>query len=213
MLLSMAETQVEDHKFMAGINSFRTAVADFGLSGFLINRDSGPELEHPKTLYRIDENQDETNDRSIDAESEMLKRVLLDIERMMKITPSHTAEMDKAFFQMGTLFPKGSTSLDTDAQTKLTQLCEQIRINYSWQEPIVYVLGLAAEETADDLQWTVSAQRAMTVADFIHNQLSQETSWPIYSWGAGSGGEWVGRDGQISPKTQVTVVVLTENKN
>ena len=49
MLLSLAETQVDDHKFLEGIASFRTAVADFGLSGFLISRHSGPELEHPKT--------------------------------------------------------------------------------------------------------------------------------------------------------------------
>ncbi len=61
MLLSLAETQVDEHKFMAGRYSFKSAVADFGLSGFLINKNSGQNLEHPKPKYRIDEGQDEEN--------------------------------------------------------------------------------------------------------------------------------------------------------
>lgn len=210
MLLSMAETQVENHKFMAGINSFKTAVADFGLSGFLINWNSGPKFEHPNTKYRIDEGQDEKNDRSIDAESEMLKQIMLDIEKMMKITPSQTAGMDKSFFQTGIRFSKSSDRLDKTAQKRLVRLCEQIKINYSTQEPILYILGLAADEDTERMQWTVSARRAMSVADFIRHQVSPDSEWPIYSWGAADGGEWIGYDGKVTPKTQIALVILTK---
>jgi flagellar motor protein MotB len=212
MLLSMAETQVENHKFMAGINSFRTAVADFGISGFLVSRNSGLDMEHSKSKYPVDEGEDEKDDRSVDAETEMLKRVMLDIERMMKISPSHTAGMDKTFLQTGVLFSNHSASLESKAQKKIARLCEQIRINYAFQEPILYVLGLAADESTEELKWITSAQRAMSVADFIRSELPDDLKWPIYSWGAGNGGEWIGHDGQVTEKTQIIVVVLTEKK-
>lgn len=210
MLLSMAETQVEKHKFMRGINSFKTAVADFGLAGFLIDKDNGPEFEHPKTQYRIDESQDEENDRAIDAKSEMLKRIMLDIERMMKITPSHIAGMDKTIFQPGKIFRNNSDKLDDNAQNTLIQLYEQIHINYVSQEPIIYIVGLAADAKTEEMQWIMSAQRAMSVADFFRDQFSHEPSWPIYSWGTGNGGEWISQDSQITAETQIAIVILIE---
>jgi len=212
MLLSLAETQVDKHKFMAGSYSFKTAVADFGLSGFLINQNSGPELDHPKPKYRIDEGQDEEHDRSIDAETEMVRRALLDVERMMKISPSHICGMDKTFLQPGIEFQSGSWDIDADARKKIAALCEQLKVDYAHQEPILYVLGLAADAENDQQQWIISSQRAKAVADSIRTHIPENLKWPVYCWGAADGGEWVGRNGQTTKNNQILITVLTETK-
>ncbi|MHC4554037.1 MAG: flagellar motor protein MotB [Planctomycetota bacterium] len=212
MLLSLAETQVDEHKFMAGRYSFKSAVADFGLSGFLINQDSGPQLDHPKPKYRIDEGKDKENDRSIDAETEMVRRALLEVERMMNISPSHICGMDKTFLQPGIEFQPGSWDIDADAKKKISALCEQIKVNYTQQEPILYVLGLAADTKNDRQQWIVSSQRAKAVSDAIRTQIPEDLKWPVYCWGGADGGEWVGRNGQTTKNNQILIAVLTETK-
>lgn len=212
LLLSMAETQVVDHKFMSGRASLQRAFADFGLSGFLINRSSGPQMNYPKPKYRVDAGKDENEDRSVDAETEMLRRVLLDVENMMTISPSQMAGLNKEFIPTDITFERGSSQLDDAAKKRLVALCEQIRVNYGGQDPILYVLGLAAEEKNKRNQWTLSADRAQAVADFISAQQTAEQRWPLYCWGAGSGGEWTGHAGQVTERTHILITVLTETE-
>jgi len=212
MLLSLAETQVDEHKFMEGYYSFKSALADFGLPGILINPDTGPELEHPKPKHQIDKGEDEKNDRSIDAETEMVRRILMDVERMMKISPSHICGMDKTFLQPGINFQPGSWDVDTNTQKKITALCEQIKVDYALQEPILYVLGLAADTKNEQQQWIVSSQRAKAVADAVRTQIPENLKWPVFCWGAANGGKWVGRNGQTTENNQILIAVLTETK-
>jgi len=212
MLLSLAETQVDEHKFMAGRYSFKTAFSDFGLSGFLINRNSRPELDHPKPKYRIDEGQDEEIGRSVDAETEMVRRALLEVERMMNISPSHICGMDKTFLQPGINFQPGSWDLDADAQKKIAALCEQIEVDYTLQEPILYVLGLAADAKNERQQWIVSSQRAKAVTDAIRTQIPENLKWPVFCWGAANGGQWVDRNGQTTQDNNILIAILTETK-
>ena len=212
MLLSLAETQVDKHKFMAGSYSFKTAFADFGLSGFLINHDDGVDLDHSKVKYQIDEGQDEENDRSIDPQTEMVRRALLEVERMMNISPSHICGMDKTFLQPGIEFQPGSWNIDADAQKKIAALCEQIKVDYTLQEPILYILGLAADAKNDRQQWIVSSQRAKAVADSIRTHIPENLKWPVFCWGAANGGQWVGRNGQTTKDNHILIAVLTETK-
>lgn len=210
LLLSMAETQVEDHKFMAGKSALQQAFADFGLNGFLVSFSSGPQMEYPKPKYRVDEGNDEMENRSVDSETEMLRRVMLDIETMMKISPSQIAGMNKKFLQTNISFAPGSAKLSDESLKKLVPLCEQVQINYSGQSPILYVLGLAADEGDGPRQWTLSAQRAQAVADEIRVLLPKDLNWPIFCWGAGKGGQWAGYSGQVTERTQILIAVLTE---
>ena len=111
MLLSMAETQVEKHKFEAGIYSFRRAIADFGISGLLMSRSNGSMQEHPKVYYRVDAGEDKPEDRSIDAKTEMLRRVMMDIEQIMKISPSQIMATQKTSFPTTIQFTGGGWEL------------------------------------------------------------------------------------------------------
>jgi chemotaxis protein MotB len=210
LLLSMAQTQVDEHKFRVGQIALQQAFADFGVAGFLVNHTSGAEMNYPKPKYRVDAGQDETQDRSVDAETEMLRRVMMDIETMMKISPSQIAGMNKKFLQTNIRFAKGSSRLQPDHLKTLTTTCEQIRINYSGQNPIIYVLGLAADERDRQTQWTLSAERAQAVADQVRASLPKDLKWPVYCWGAGSGGQWTGHSGQVTEHTQILIAVLIE---
>lgn len=211
LLLSMAETQVEHHKFMAGIAAFDRALSEFGMAGVLISSQNQSDMEHRKPHYRVDEGQDEKENRSIDAHTEMLRRILLDIEQMMKISPSHIAGMNKNFLQCGVIFKNASAELDIPSMRKLAALAESIKINYNHQKPIVYVLGLAADAATEKEQWTISVMRAQMVADFLRQQIPVDSVRAIYSWGAGEGGEWAEYSGQVSKKTHIMIAVLTEN--
>ena len=83
------------------------------------------------------------------------------------------------------------------------------------------MLGLASDGKSEKEQWLLSARRAHKVADFLRDTLSSEGSaqrqrnpaggrskWSVYSWGAGPGGDWVGRDSPISKRSQILIAVL-----
>jgi len=210
MLLSMAETQVEDHKFMAGRSSIQRALADFGLSGYLISQSSGMEFEHPKQMYNVDEGNDEPEDRSIDAHTEMLRRILLDIESKMKISPSQIDGMSKTYLPTDIRFASNSANLDPAAQKELLRYWNQIQTSTAGQEPILYILGLAADHPDPIGQWQLSARRAQAVKVYLDTLIKNENGPPIFCWGSGSGGEWTGKSGLVSPKTQILIALLIE---
>lgn len=210
MLLSMAETQVEDHKFMAGQSSIRRALADFGLSGFLINQKSGPEFEHPRPAYNIDEGQDEEEDRSIDSHTEMLRRILLEIETKMKISPSQIDGVSKTYLPMEIRFPPKSSTLNEEAKKELQLYWNQIQTSTINQEPILYILGLAADEPNPTLQWFLSARRAEAVKVYLESLNKKKNGPPIFCWGAGNGGEWTGQSGLTTKETQIMITLIIE---
>lgn len=212
MLLSMADTQVEDHKYAAGQSSFRRAVADFGLSGFLINQSSGPQFEHPKPLYRVEEGNDEPEDRSVDAKTEMLRRILLDIEEKMKISPSHITGVSRTFLPTEVRFARGSWKLSEEDKRRLVQYWRQIQDGLTGQQAALYVLGLANDEKDYNKQMILSARRAQAVAEVLRTLQTKDMTCPIYCWGAGDGGEWTGKTGLTNPSTQVMIAVLIETK-
>jgi hypothetical protein len=90
----------------------------------------------------------------------------------------------------------------------LTDFCLDLQHNRSDEAIKLYVLGLAGEEASEKQQWILSARRAQVVAAFLKDTLSSASNWPVYSWGAGPGGEWVGRDSPISKQSQILIAIL-----
>lgn len=210
MLISMADNRVEQHKFMAGSNSVRRALSDFGLSGFLIERKSGPEFEHPKPAYNIDEGQDEEKDRSIDSRTEMLRRILFQIESKMKISPSQIDGISRTFLPMKIQFAPKSSTLDDKARKELDLAWNQICIAATGHEAMIYILGLAADESTSSAQWALSARRAKAVKDYLESLDTYDSKLPIFCWGAGRGGEWTSRSGLTTQQTQILITLLIE---
>jgi chemotaxis protein MotB len=212
MLMSMAETQVVKEKFEAGQESFQRALASFGLSGFLVSQKSGPDFDHPKPMYRVDEGQDEPEDRSVDAQTEMLRRILLEIEERMKISPSQINGVSRTFLSTPIRFAPGSRRLDADHKRQLMQHWQQIRSGLTDTKAVLYVLGLANDVEEYDRQMILSAQRAQAVADYLLSIQTGEMRFPVYCWGAGAGGDWTGKKGLTNPSTQIVIAVLIETR-
>jgi outer membrane protein OmpA-like peptidoglycan-associated protein len=211
MLQSMASVQVEKHKFETGQASIQRALTNFGLSG-TPNPVRDLNFKYIKPRYAAKEGSDMPENRSVDAQTEMLRRLLLDIETIAKISPSPIAGANRMYLPTDIHFAAGKTELDKEAKSFLTKYSEQLAANMAGQEITIYVLGIAAGETSERRQWILSAQRAQVTAEFIRSLQPADARWSIYSWGAGTGGEWVGTNGLTSSKTEIMIAVLTENK-
>ena len=210
LLITLAEKQNQE-MVKKGQSSFKKAIADFGISGFLFSKHTDPQFDHPKVKYHIDEGRDKPENRSIDAQTEMLRRTIMKLEEMMKISPSQITSSFNSFIITDIHFETGSHSLDNAARKSLSNHCRQIQESYNIEKALLYVVGLAGNESTEIQQWILSARRAQIVADFLQNSLSRDKNWPIYSWGAGPGGDWSGTTGLVTKQTEIMIAVLTEN--
>jgi flagellar motor protein MotB len=210
MLQSMADVQVEDHKFKIGQASFIKAIEDIGLSGFSAKRKPEMKMEETKTTYDIDEGKDKPENRSIDSHTEMLRRIMLEIETKMKISPSQIDGVSKTYLPLKIRFDPKSAELSEAAKKELQLYWDQFQISTAGKEPILYVLGLASEETNPALQWNLSAKRAQAVKDYLESLKKSENKTPIFCWGAGQGGDWIGQSGLTTKQTQIMIALIIE---
>jgi len=208
LLLAMADERNES-LYKDGQSAFKRAVAGFGMSGILFSKSDGSQFEHPLVKYRVRKGNDATEDRSIDSETEMVRRVILDLEYLMKISPSQITASSKTFTAIDTHFEPGSWELNESAKQFLNKYSRQIQENFVNQPLAFYVVGMAGSEKPGKQQWTVSGNRAQAVADHLKNELSQ-SDWPVYSWGVGPGGDWTGASGLISKNSQIMIVMLID---
>jgi len=208
LLLAMADERNES-LYKDGQSAFKRAVAGFGMSGILFSKSDGSQFEHPLVKYRVRKGNDATEDRSIDSETEMVRRVILDLEYLMKISPSQITASSKTFTALDIHFGPGSWKLDESAKQFLNKYSRQIQESFVNQPLAFYVVGMAGSEKPGKQQWTVSGNRAQAVADHLKNELSQ-SDWPVYSWGVGPGGDWTGASGLISKNSQIMIVMLID---
>ncbi len=211
LLQSMAKVQVDKHKFETGQAALKKAFSESAVSGQGPEAKDGTDFENPKPQYAAEEGQDEPENRSIDAKTEMLRRILMDIEKMSKISPSHITAKTKTAFPTNIRFEKNGWTLNADAQQILKKMAEEFKINFSGQTPTFYVLAIAAD-ASEKQSWAVSARRAQAAADYLRQQIGADNNWPVYCWGAGQGGEWVGHTGLVTRQTQILVNALTDAK-
>jgi flagellar motor protein MotB len=212
LLQSMAKVQVDKHKFETGQAALKNTFADAGISGPGVEAHDGMEFDYPKPEYAAEEGQDEPENRAIDARTEMLRRIVMDIERMAKITPSPIDGVNKTILPTGIHFQPGQDALDDETNSYLNNFCQQIEITMADQEGTIFVLGIAAAEESEKKQWIMSAKRAAAVAEFIRSKRPKDAKWHLYSWGAGPGGDWVGQNGLVGNETEIVIAIMS-NKN
>ena len=206
MLLSLASVR-DPELFYKGRGAFLQSMKELGL-GMLYNRKRGPDFGSVKIKYFIDTPDKRFPGRSIDAKEEEIRRVFNDVRRSMKTLPSQIVAKKTNFSITNIRFPPGGATLNEPAKRFLTEFSLLLQQD-SGSKPIkLYVLGLAGDEATEKQQWILSARRAKVVADFLQGTLSSASNWPVYSWGAGPGGDWVGQDSPISRRSQILIAVL-----
>ncbi len=126
----------------------------------------------------------------------------------MTTMPSQIVAKRANFSVTNISFSPGKARLNERAKKFLTQFAVDLQQNAGSQEVKLYVLGLAGEEKTEKRQWILSAKRAQAIADFLNDILPSEAKWPVYSWGAGPGGDWVTQDSPIYRQSHILIAVL-----
>ncbi|MCK4960739.1 MAG: OmpA family protein [Planctomycetes bacterium] len=207
LLLTLAESQSEE-KFKLGQSSFKAALTNFGVQGFLFNSTSGPDLGNPKVKYKVNEAAEESDERTIDSAMEMLRRSVLKLEETMDIYPSQLSGSSSMFTVADIRFAQDSYVLGEKDKEFLSGYCDRLAESFSGQEPTVYIVGLAGEVSGSRKQWAISARRAKNVADFMLARLPDRHKWHIHNWGAGGGGNWTKATGMASKQADILIAVL-----
>ena len=219
MLLTLAEVQ-DPELFNRGRDAFLESIKYIGL-GSLLGREEMPHLGHLKDKHFIDEPDEQPDRRTLDAEKEKLRRLFAKIRQTATVIPLQIGAKRADFSVVNVHFAPGGAALNDSGKKFLTGFCRDLRQDISAEPVELYVLGLAGDAKDEREKWVLSAKRAQTVADFLRDVLNSfsgsadvsavspgQSRWFIRSWGAGPGGDWVGRNSPISSKSHVLIGVI-----
>jgi outer membrane protein OmpA-like peptidoglycan-associated protein len=204
MLLSLASMQ-DPELFGRGRESFMESMQGLGL-GTLFGRKLRPDFGNIKIKYFIKIPDQQYFGRSIDAKEENARRIYKSISKHMQTIPSQIKGERTSFSVANIRFAPHQAGLSESAKKSLTGFCINLQQALHSRGTNIYVLGLAGEEASEKDQWILSAKRAEAAADFLRGACG--STWPVYSWGAGPGGEWVEKDGVVSRETHILIAVL-----
>jgi len=219
MLLSLAEVQ-DPELLNRGRHAFLKSIKYVGL-GALIGKERVTNFGHVKKKHFIANPDELPSERTVDAETEMIRRILEQIRRHAKIMAVEIDAERTDFSVVNVQFSPGRAVLDESAKKFLTGFCRNLQQDPSRKPVDLYVLGLANDQSSEKEQWLLSARRAQAAADFLRDTLLAASSssrgpdapwersrWHIRSWGAGPGGHWAGPDSPISSQSHVLIGVL-----
>lgn len=222
MLLSLAHVQ-DPELYGKGRDAFLESVRCVGL-GMLMGREGTPALGDFKPKHQIENPEETTDRRTIDERVEQAHRTLDELRKLIRIVPPQTTARKTSFTVASVHFPPGRADLDISARKFLTRFCRDLQQDVSRRGVELYVLGLAPHERNPRGKWLLSAQRAEAVAAFLRDTLSSSSGigsrtsllpnrapLPIYSWGAGQGGDWVGPDSPFSEQSQILIGIMRTN--
>jgi flagellar motor protein MotB len=206
LLQTLAVTS--DHGlFQKGKASFVEAITGFGL-GILQGRNVAMDLGEYKIKYEISEPDEDYKGRTVSANAEKMRRILNQLSQSMQTMPSEIVGERSSVTIADFRFAAGNTELDDSAKRYLSDFCFDLKQNADLRFVKLYVLGLARKEQTERNRWIVSAKRAKAVSDFLKNKLGTGFEQDIYSWGAGTGGEWIEEDSPFSSDSQIFITTI-----
>ena len=223
MLLSLADVQ-DPELFNKGRDAFVRSIRYIGL-GALFGRNETPDFGKFKPKYAVPEPEETQARRTIDAKTEELRRIFMKLRQVSTILPSQINAERTSISVANVHFPPEQAVLDEPSKKSIMDFCRNLRQNSGRKEMELFVLGLAPDAKTEKDKWILSANRAQAVADFMSNVFSsistansrnslftENPKCSVYSWGAGPGGVWVGRDSPISAQSQILIAVLRHNE-
>jgi len=203
--------------FEATIYGFKRSIEGFGvptLFGGKTDQYGTPSdalyFDSHKTYYPVSGG-NETAGRTIDAREERVRRVFNRLSRHAKTYKSQLQWGQPDFVVTPIAFGQGQFALDEPAKQFLTKFTADLQESAA-EKLKLYVVGLASQEKDEKQQWMLSAKRAEAAADFIRGNLPAGSQWSVYSWGTGTGGDWVMRDSIVSGQSSIFIGVVRENQ-
>ncbi|MFC1677639.1 flagellar motor protein MotB [Planctomycetota bacterium] len=210
MLLSMSKVRDPD-LFYITRDAFVQHIHNVGL-GMLFGRTKVSSLDKHKTKFFISDTNQAKVTRTIDSKEEDKRRLFKKVTESMKVRKSQIVAKKTNFVLTDINFSPGNSRLNDSAKSFLRQFAMGLQANESSKGLRLYILGLDRNEKDEKQQWMLSAIRAKVVADFLRDALPLHLNWPIYSWGAGPGGDWVGQETAISEKSQIMIAILRNSE-
>ncbi len=217
VLLLTLSVEQDKGLYGKGRDAFWGSIRYSGM-GALLGRKPTPHLGSVKIKYHISTPDKSFEGRTIDAKQEDIYRIFKKLSASMTTMRSQIVAETTKFSVTNIRFPKDDATLNDSAKRFLMKFCTNLQQASGQKAVKIYVLGLAGDQKRQKKQWIVSAQRAQAVADFLKNilwagqnqyaQSGASLKWPIYSWGAGPGGNWVAKDSPISSQSQILIAVL-----
>ena len=206
LLLTMSNIQ-DPELFKTGRDAFWSSIQYCGL-GMLWGKKVSPSFGNIKIKHYIKESDEFYKTRSIDAKEENIRRAFKKVKKSMTTLPSQITAENNAFSVTDIYFSPEEARLNESGKKFLIEFCNNLQEESSSKDVTLYVLGIANDKPTERERWILSARRAEVVANFLRNKLPT----PVYSWGAGSGGIWVGKDSPISEHSQILIAVLRKNE-
>jgi outer membrane protein OmpA-like peptidoglycan-associated protein len=206
MLLSLSGVQ-DPELFNVGRDSFLDSIKFMGM-GMFSGKRSKPRLGHIKPKYFIRTPDNWHEDRTIDAREEEIRRIFQQLSKSAKSMPSQIVASKSNFSVTNIRFGHGDASLNEQAKRFLSDFSADLQQVSASRAAKLYVLGLAGDEATEKERCILSARRAQAAAGFLQKSFGPESNYPVYSWGAGSGGAWVSQDSPISRQSQILIAVL-----
>jgi outer membrane protein OmpA-like peptidoglycan-associated protein len=162
-----------------------------------------------KTYYPVNGNEKAV--RTIDAGEERTRRVFDRIGRQARTYKSQLQWGRPDFVVTPITFGQGQFALDEPAKQFLAKFTTDLQESTT-DKIRLYVVGLASEEKNERQQLMLSVKRADAAADFIRGNLPAGNQWAVYSWGAGSGGDWLEHDSTASGLAPIFIGVVRGNQ-
>ncbi len=202
--------------FEATIAGFKKSTSGFGMPAVFGgdtkkhgSANDSVSYDSHKTYYPIKEN--ENSVRTIDAAEERVRRVFDRLGSHAKTAKSQMSWGQPDFVVTPIIFSQGEYDLRPPAKDFLVKFTTDLQESGT-ERVKLYVVGLALQEPDEKQQWLLSAKRADAVADFIRGKTPADSQWSVYSWGAGTGGDWVVKDSIIAGQSPVFIGVIKENR-
>ena len=216
LLLTLAEVQ-DPELFMQGRDSFWESIRYCGL-GALLGAEMSLDLPADRSKHPTSE-PETTEDRTIDAYRERLRRIFDRINQAATTLPAQIVGQQLHFTVTDVRFPQGQAALNEESRQFLSRFCVNLQQNLDAETSTLYVLGLSGDEATEKQQWMLSARRAQTVAGFLRETLAKHApesadsaAWRVFWWGAGPGGNWAGQDRPEPGQSQILIAVLSSGE-
>ena len=206
MLLSLASEQ-DPELYNKTRDAFNDSLNNVGL-GMLSGRRPNPELGQKLFKHMIRNPDDKADVRTIDADEERRKRSFRQVAKSMQTLKSQLVADSIQYTVPRVRFAKSASSLDLDSKKHLDQFSRNLAQNAQKSQAKLYVLGMASDEKGIKNNWILSAKRAQVVAEYLRRVLPDTGQYPVFSWGSGAGGSWVGESGFASEEAHIFIAVL-----
>ena len=206
MLLSLATVQ-DPELFNKARDSFNDSLNNIGL-GMLAGTTPSPDMGRKMFTHAIQKPDDETSVRTVDADEERRKRAFRQIAKSMQTLKSQIVADSIRYTVSRVRFPESGAVLDAQSQKHLEQFSMNLTQDGREKQTKVYVLGLASDAQGLKRQWILSAQRAQAAAAYLKSVLPDTGQYPVFAWGSGAGGHWVGDSGFASKDAHILMAVL-----